>query len=140
MGIRFLLFLFISTSFGALAQEPLITIEDLYTNGLYSAKGVSGLRSMNDGKHYTIIKKREKGQFIEKYAYKSGKKIEDIVTPTNLSEGKKAIMIADYHFNSDESQILIQSDQEKVYRYSTKGVYYLLDREFGKLRQVNTGG
>ncbi|MFT5279598.1 MAG: hypothetical protein ACI9P8_001236, partial [Bacteroidia bacterium] len=47
MGIRFLLFLFISTSLGAIAQEPLITIEDLYTNSRYSAKGVSGLRSMN---------------------------------------------------------------------------------------------
>ena len=140
MGIRFLLFLFISTSLGVFAQEPLITIEDLYTNGRYSAKGVSGLRSMNDGKHYTIIKKREKGQFIEKYEYKSGKKIEDIVTPTHLAVGKKEITIADYHFNSDESQILIETDQETVYRYSTKGVYYLLNREYGKLRQVSTGG
>ena len=140
MRVSFLLFLFVSTAVAAVAQEPLITIEDLYTNGRYHAKGVYGIRSMNDGKHYTTLEKREKGQFIEKYAYKSGKKVEDILTPDVLSEGKKEITIADYHFNADESQILIESDQEKVYRYSTKGVYYVFDREFSKLRPIKTGG
>ena len=58
------------------AQE--ITLEDIWKSGKYRQKSVYGLRSMNDGKHYTTLDREESGQSINKYSYETGELVETI--------------------------------------------------------------
>lgn len=53
------------------AQQKQLSLNDFLVNGTFSTKGVSGLRSMNDGEHYTVLEDR--GTKIVKYSYKTGK-------------------------------------------------------------------
>lgn len=134
------LFLLISTLPALHAQKTQITLEDIWLNGKYQAKYVSGLRSMADGENYTVINRSEKGAFIEKFSYRSGKSKGFLLGPEDLASGKQAIKLDDYQFSTDESKVLITTDEESIYRYSSKGLFYVYDLKGKKLRQINTSG
>jgi len=46
------------------------------TNGAYSAQGVGGMRSMNDGEHYMMI--GGGGTCIVRYAFKTGEVVDTL--------------------------------------------------------------
>ena len=37
------------------AQHKQLSLNDFFVNGTFYTKGVYGLRSMNDGEHYTVV-------------------------------------------------------------------------------------
>ena len=78
---------------------------------------VRGIRSMNDGEHYT----RLKGNDIRRYAYAEAGAGESLLpTPTpNLT-------ISDYELSPDERSILIASGRQPIYRHSYTTSYTLL--------------
>jgi dipeptidyl-peptidase-4 len=109
-----------------------ISLEDIWKDYKFSGRSVSGLRSMNDGVHYTTL---EAGKVI-KHAY-ANKKIEEVlVAPDDLKLGKKAFNIDEYEFSADETKLLIATEQEAIYRHSSKSHYYIYDlktKAFSKL-------
>lgn len=109
-------------------------LEDVTLNGTFNAKSVYGLRSMNDGLNYTILKD---GQRVEKYAYATGKLIEVLF---DLSEVKnKAIKRIDsYQFSSDESKLLLASNRINIYRHSYSAEFFVFDRTNKKLNALST--
>lgn len=55
------------------AQEPVpITLEDIYLDNRFREKTVTGLRSMNDGVHYTVSDR----DMVIRYSYKTGLPVE----------------------------------------------------------------
>ena len=76
---------------------------------------------MNDGEHYSTIEKKDDGQQIIKYQFKDGKKI----GPLFRSADFKIPRITNYTFSKDEKRILLKTETEKIYRYSTKSIYYI---------------
>lgn len=52
--IVFLLFI-CSLYLSGQAQNQSLSLEDFFVNGTFRSKGVYGLRSMNDGEHYTVL-------------------------------------------------------------------------------------
>lgn len=113
------------------AQEN-ITLEDIFKKGTFSSENVYGLRSMNDGKNYTSISYRD--QAIEMYSYKNGKKVKDIVAAGSLD-----IKISNYQFSADEKKLLLSTETEKIYRHSSKSVYYVYDIKSKKLERLSEG-
>ncbi|WP_421829921.1 DPP IV N-terminal domain-containing protein [Larkinella sp.] len=55
------------------------------------------------------------------------------LTPTGAS---KPLTVAQLAFSRDSSQVLIFTNTARVWRYNTRGDYYLLDRKSSRLRQV----
>lgn len=109
-----------------------ITVEDLWENWTFWAPSVYGIKSMNDGKHYTT---QSRNGDIVKYNYKNGKEVE------TLFSGKKHGMdIADYHFNADETKILIETEKEPIYRHSYTAEYFVFDIEKKKLIPLSKNG
>ena len=106
-------------------QEKL-TNELIWFSREFRGGYVSGLTSMNDGVHYTQLDydRESKSYSINKYAYASGEKMETLVSTSEL-EGLDAI--DDYEFSADESKLLLATDQEGIYRHSTKSNYYVYD-------------
>ena len=78
---------------------------------------VRGIRSMNDGEHYTVLA----GNDIRRYAYASEGPGESLLpTPTpNLA-------ISDYTLSPDERSILIASGRQPIYRHSYTTSYSLI--------------
>jgi len=51
-------------------------------------------------------------------------------------EGADPLSIKDYHWSDDGKQLLIFTNTERVWRRHTRGDYWLLDLESGKLQQL----
>lgn len=107
------------------AQEKL-TNELIWYSREFRGGYVSGLTSMNDGVHYTQLDydRESKSYSINKYSYVSGEKIESIVSTADLADINA---IDDYEFSANESKLLLATDQEGIYRHSTKANYYVYD-------------
>ena len=107
------------------AQQAELTNELIWYSREFSAEYVGGLRSMNDGLHYTSLESSEEdGSQIVKYSFKTGEKIEVLASSASIfSDPSRSI--DDYEFSKDEQQILIATDQESIYRRSSKANYYI---------------
>jgi dipeptidyl-peptidase-4 len=100
------------------------TLEELMKNRIFSSSSVGGLKSMNDGVHYTTLS--VDNVKLEKFSYKSGEKVATLLDLGEFPDSKIK-MIVDYEFSADEKRLLIQSDYEPLYRRSFKADYYIFD-------------
>ena len=122
--------LFLATN--AQKVQKKITLEDIYVNDKFSEMNVKGVRSMNDGEHFTTLEESRK---IVKYSYKTGE-IVDI--PFNTIEAN--FKIKAYEFSSDESKILLAVNAEYIYRRSYTADYYVYDISSQKLQKLSDKG
>ena len=124
----------------ASAQE--LTLEDIWRSGKYRQKSVYGIRSMNDGLHYTTLDNTEDGKVINRYRYESGELVDAILSEADLKEmtGTEDARIEGYRFTANEDFLLITFDAERIYRRSSKEKYYIVDLENKSARQLMKEG
>ena len=84
---------FISLTTVLAQQKEEITLEDIWRDSKFNASSVGGLRSMNDGVHYTTLVREEEGVNIVKYAYADKKYQEILVSASDLKFEDKIIRI-----------------------------------------------
>ena len=101
-----------------------ITFDDLYQKGVFVEEGVSGLCSMNDGKHYTV----SSGGMILKYSYSTGEFVEVLFSMDQLDRPGVS-NISGYEFTQDDKKILLTTGSERIYRHSYRANYYVYDLE-----------
>lgn len=132
----FIFVIFCSAPFRSEAQQS-ISLEDLFVNGTFRTQGVAGLRSMNDGEHYTVLENQ--GKKIIQYSYKTGKPVATLldIETTGNEEIKQ---INDYQFNADESRLLISTRKKPIYRRSYTADYYIFDFKNKELKPLSANG
>ena len=123
-------FVLITSTF---AQKRDISLEDLWKNYAFYPKYIGDFNSMNDGEHYSTMEKVDEGQAIIKYKFKSGKKVRTLFKSTDFDIPK----INNYTFSEDEQQILLATEKEKIYRHSSKSVYYIYNVFTDKLKKLS---
>ncbi len=115
------------------AQKEQVTVEAVY-GGEFSIERLDVLRSMKNGKQYTILNKGDNGATtIDKFDYATQKKVETIVSSADLPEINS---FSSYQFSDDESQILLATELQPIFRRSTLGVFYVYDLKSKKLTKV----
>ncbi len=117
------------------AQTKQITVEEIY-KGVFQTEGMQVLRSLKNGKQYTILNRdRTDGSTrIDKYDYKTLEIVETIVSSTDL-EGIESF--SSYEFTEDESKLLLATEVESIFRRSTLGVFYVYDLASKNLTQIS---
>jgi dipeptidyl-peptidase-4 len=120
-------------------QKADVALEDVWRDYTFYARSIGGLRSMNDGLHYTTLEKSKEGSNIKKYAYINKNVDEILVAGKDLVMGEKAIQIMDYEFSADETKVLIAAEKESIYRHSSKSHYYVYDLTSKKLSKLTDG-
>jgi len=122
----------------AQADRKSITLEDIYKARKFASKGAARLQSMNDGDHYCQLKKDS----LNTYDYATGMYAGTIVTSKQLVPAGDTLPIdmGSYEFSSDESKILFATDDEAIYRRSSKATYYIFDLKTGKLLPLSKNG
>ena len=131
-----LLLLFIAVTTSVAAQHKEITLEEIY-DGSYSTEGLDVLRSLQNGKEYSVLNhnRKSKSSSIDVYDYKTGEKVRTLL---NSSELKGISRIYSYEFNADETQMLISTQLTPIFRRSTLGVYYVYDIKSKSITLVST--
>lgn len=123
--------------FSGVKAQKLISFDDVITKGTFRAKSVAGLRSMNDGVHYSTME--DHGKIIAKYSYKSGQRVSTIFDFNSL--GVDSIKgFSSYSFSSDESKILLMTDVESIYRHSFTANYYIYNFVTKEFTALSEGG
>lgn len=113
------------------------TLEDFnLTYTVQDTMVFSGLRSLNDGEHYTVLE--DKGKKLVMYSYKTGKAVSTLL---DLNDPKyKAVQtIQDYEFSPEEDRILICTNINPIYRRSFTADYFVFDfknKELNLYRKV----
>lgn len=132
-GILLVVALFCSS----LSAQPKLSLNDFFVNGTFYTKGVRGLRSMNDGEHYTVLEGN--GNQIVKYSYKTGLPVETLLDIKKI-EDSPVKYINDYEFNANESRILLCTNKKSIYRHSFTADYYIFDFKNKEIRPLSDGG
>ena len=57
--------------------KKMIDLKDIWKNYTFSSETVRGVRSMNDGKNYTVLERGKSGVNLVKYNYNTGKKCDE---------------------------------------------------------------
>lgn len=117
------------------AQElKKVTLEDVFKKGSFAQKSVYGINWMKDGNYYSSQVTKMGAPAVVKINISKGAE-EGI-----LLDGKAlGVNFTSYSFNSDETKALIISDEESIYRRSSKGIFYLVDIETGQKQQLMQG-
>jgi dipeptidyl-peptidase-4 len=117
-----------------LAYSQELTVEKIWKNYEFRAKGVDGFRSMKDGEHYT--------QVIDNSIYKFKINNPDdkgslLIDKSKLTYKNNLIEFDDYFFNEDESKVLFTTNTQAIYRRSFSSVYYLFDISTGQFQPLD---
>ena len=120
-------------SITTLAQES-ITLNALWQRYEFYAGGISGLRSMNDGVHYTT---QGKGT-IEQYSYETGKQVGIVLDVKALSSEASEVPVFDaYALSDDENWAILKTETTKLYRRSSTSVVWLVDLKSHNARKLS---
>ncbi len=118
-----------------LAQKKIIELEDIWASRTFFQKNVRGIKSMKDGIHYTSLENGDNFVYISKYSYETGDSVELILNSKDISD----VQFTSYNFSENEEKILITTERESIYRYSSKSAYYIYDRNSKKIEPLSYG-
>ena len=132
MGRLFLYVLVFSFSYAIQAQKA-ITLENIYSKSGYRTKSVPGFSFLKDGRHYTIVKDGD----IKMMDVTTGS-LKETIFEGGKHTGKSGFSgdFENYFFSDDESKILLESEEEAIYRHSYKAKCHVFDRKSGSMSEV----
>src|SRR6056297_79580 len=116
------------------AQKKQISVNDIYT-GEFITKGMDVLRSMKNGKQYTVLNKDANRGLVsvDLYDYSTLEKVETIVSTGDVA-GLESF--SSYSFSEDETKLLLATQVESIFRRSTLGIFYVYDIASKKLVKI----
>ncbi|MFM7078474.1 MAG: S9 family peptidase, partial [Bacteroidota bacterium] len=119
------------------AQKKNLELEDIWASRKFFAAGLTDVRSMKDGLHYSEMTGGGSDQSIVRLSFASGKVVDTLFSKKSNPQN---ISIDDYSFSENEKLIIFATESEPIYRHSTKANHYIFDRTTGKLTSVSENG
>lgn len=122
----------------ALFAQKQLTNQAIWYSPTFGSERVGGLASMKDGIHYTALEEEGGSPVLNQYAYKTGAKVATLVNGRELmATGATApLPMGGYTFSGDEQRLMIESEQEGLYRYSYFARNHVYDRATKQLRPL----
>ena len=122
-------------------QKSEITLDAIFKNRIFTQRTVTGLSPMNDGKSYaSIIRDPQTGLLsVVKSSYEDGRILKVLYTEKDLIYKEKSLEPGT-EFSPDETKVLLLSDEESVYRHSTKANYFILDLNTRSISPLSEAG
>ncbi|MFH5833319.1 S9 family peptidase [Halalkalibaculum sp. DA384] len=130
---------FLSLSAKAQNDNSLITLEEIYEKETYRQKSFGPVRWMKDNRGYSTLEDNpEYGEKdIVRYSVPDGDRRVLVSAEQLIPEGGDTpLKIADYEWSHDNEKLLIFTNTRRVWRYHTRGDYWVLDLQSGELMQL----
>lgn len=138
-----LLILFILLNYATIAQEEdksLLTLDRIFKNFEFFGERFGPVRWIDEGKYYTTVEASKDvpdGREIMKYETVTGKKEVMVSAKLLIPAGnEKSLVINDYIWSADRKLLMIFTNTVRVWRYNTKGDYWVLNLETGELKKL----
>jgi len=139
--LRLIALLMITASSGELFSQRNITLEDIWKNGTFRARGVQGFHVMNDGERFV---RRENNLLIAERFDKMNDRSIDPAVIAKLSliadpQNGKPVNVEGFTFSEDEKKLLVWTNTEQIYRHSFAALYYVFDLNDKTTKAVASG-
>ncbi len=117
-----------------------ITLEQLF-NGHFRAEGFGPAWWLDNNGLATLESASDgKGRDLVRYDPATGQREIIVAAQQLVPPGEsEPLRISDYRFSADGGRVLVFTNTQRVWRYHTRGDYWLLDRSSGELRQLGQG-
>ncbi len=119
----------------ATAQKKSISLDQIW-DGSFRTQGMTALHSMNNGQQYSVLNfdRSSRSTSVDLYDYKTLSKVKTLAT----SQTMDAIpYFTNYTFSDDESQVILETNTEPIFRYSVLGLYYAYNIQTKRLHKIS---
>lgn len=115
--------------------KKLITLDEIWGRnaGTFTQKSVQGVNWMKAGGFYTAL---EAGRVV-KYSIATGLPVDTLF---NEKTAGQPLAMDGYQLSADEQKLLITTDEEPIYRRSSRADFYVYDLKTTKLTALSKGG
>ena len=138
----FFIFVLIYTQalFAQQEDKSLLSVDRIFNSNEFSSERFGQARFIEEGKFYTTLEKSEDaagGRDIVKYETETGKKEIMVSARLLIPEGEtKPLSISNYIWSPNSDMLMIFTNTARVWRYNTKGDYYVLNLKTKKLQKL----
>jgi dipeptidyl-peptidase-4 len=133
------LFLFSFSIFGQ-EDKPLLNLDRIFKNYEFFGERFGPARWIDEGKYYTTLETSKdvtSGRDIVKYETKTGNREVMVSAKLLIPPGNdKPLTISDYVWSPSKKLLLIFTNTARVWRYNTKGDYWVLNLETNELKKL----
>ena len=140
--ITFLFLFAFGESLQAQQKHTELKLDDIYKNPVYGQAGFGPVRWMKDNQSYSVLERNPLTGVpdIVKYEASTGKRSVLISSGQLIPEGKSTpLAVSDYIWSDDNSKLIIFTNTRRVWRYNTRGDYWVLNIKNNKLTQLGKG-
>lgn len=125
----------------AAAQKTLV-LKDIVAGQVIQTKGIGAMTWLKDGERYSRLEKNPATGGTDVVAYRAKDNAREVIIPSSLltnPETGAPLAVRSLVWSQDNRQVLIYNNTRRVWRYDTRGDYWLLDLNTGRLRQLGKG-
>lgn len=121
----------------ALAQD--LSLEDIVAGKVLTTKSVGAMNWLKDGERYSRLETNAETGGTDVVAYRAKDNAHEVIIPSSMLVDKttgKPIAVRSISWSADNKKVLIYNNTRRVWRYDTRGDYWVLNLETGALRQL----
>lgn len=141
MKKKSILFIFVFSLISLISwgQKQELSLEKMYSKNEFSKKGFGPARWLSDDSAYTTLEPstETEGKDIVKYNPETGDRTVLVKAASLIPETKESpLYIKDYKWSDDGEYVMIFTNTRRIWRYHTRGDYWVLNLKTGKLQQI----
>ncbi|MEX2399363.1 MAG: S9 family peptidase [Rhodothermales bacterium] len=121
------------------ADREQLTLEDIHASGTFVPQRFQGGSWAEEGPVITFVEEDTSTDATHLYSRNLETQARERLIDGNdlyAADVDRLIRIEGYQYSPDRSRVLIYTDSERVWRYNTKGYYYVYDREAESLKPL----
>ncbi|MDE6532777.1 MAG: S9 family peptidase [Muribaculaceae bacterium] len=119
-----------------------LILENVVNGSLIQTRGSGAIQWMKDGNHYSRLEPSAdgKGQDVVRYRASDNRR-EVIVSAERFvdPESGRRVPVREVAWSEDNGKVLVFTNTRKVWRYHTRGDYWVLDMKTGDFRRLGDG-
>ncbi len=116
-----------------------LTLDRIFNSREFSSDGFGPARWLEDGSGYTTVEPSSsvRGLDIVRYDPASGSREVLVAAADLVPAGQSSpLIVENYEWSSDGGKLLIYTNSKRVWRYNTRGDYWVLDLKSGMLQKL----
>lgn len=125
----------------SMAQKAL-NLEDIVAGNVIQTKGIGSMTWLKDGERYSRLENNKQTGGTDIVAYQAKDNSREVIIPSSLLTDKstgRPIPVRSVSWSADNEKVLIYNNTQRVWRYDTRGDYWVLNLKDGALRQLGKG-
>ena len=122
----------------AQAQRARLTLQDLFASPKFYPRPFTGGEWTADGPVVTFVDADDRGTHLVSYNLETGER-KVLIDGAKLTapDTGSLLEIESYEYSRDGAKVLLFADSEPVWRFNTKGYYYLYDVASGAVKPIS---